>query len=102
MDQALKSMDLPKMQAIMDKFDQVSESLDVGTATMEQGMAGATSMSTPIDEVDALISQVADENELEISEQLDGGMKVTKKQPAEKASDKEADELLGRLEKLKH
>lgn len=95
-------MDLQKMQAIMDKFDQVSESLDVGVATMEQGMSSATSSTTPIDEVDALISQVAEENELEISEQLDGGLKVTKKQPAEQKSDKEADELLGRLEKLKH
>lgn len=101
MDQALKSMDLQKMQMIMDKFDQVSESLDVGAATMEQGMAGSQSSTTPIDEVDALISQVAEENELEISEQLDGGLKVTKKQPEQKA-DKEADELLGRLEKLKH
>lgn len=44
-------------QMIMDKFDQVSESLDVGTMTMEQGMASSTSVATPIDEVDSLINQ---------------------------------------------
>lgn len=98
MDAALKSLDLPKLQMIMDKFDSVSESLDVGASTMEQSMATSSSVSTPMDEVDALISQVADEHGLEMSETLDGGIKVQPKKDAETA---EQDELARRLEGLK-
>lgn len=95
-------MDLEKMAMIMDKFDEVSTSLDVGTMTMEQGMASSTAQATPLDEVDALINQVADENGLEIADQLDGGIKVSRKEDPQAGRDKESDDLLNRLEALKH
>ncbi len=44
---------------------------------------------------------VAEENGLEVSEALDGGIKVKKRVDEPAAADKEADELMHRLEKLK-
>ena len=74
----------------------------VGTMTMEQGMASSTAQATPLDEVDALINQVADENGLEIADQLDGGIKVSRKEDPQAGRDKESADLLNRLEARKH
>ena len=70
LEKALGSMDLEKVQQIMDKFEQQTEHLDVHTQVMDDTMGGATTLSTPQAQVDALILQVAEENGLEVMDQL--------------------------------
>jgi len=70
LDKAMASMDLQKVQQIMDKFEQQTEDLDVQSQAIDQSMGAATTLSTPADQVDALIAQVADEHGLEMTDML--------------------------------
>lgn len=70
LDKAINSMELQKITAVMDKFEQQFEDLDVHTSVMEGAMGSATTTNTPADQVDDLIKAVADEAGLEVSEQL--------------------------------
>lgn len=54
----------------MDKFESQFEDLDVQTEYMEGAMAGTTTMTTPQNEVETLMHQVADEHGLEMKEEL--------------------------------
>ena len=62
MDKAMQSMDMEKISAIMDKFEQQFEDLDVQSQYVENAMGQSVSLSTPAEEVDTLISQVAEEH----------------------------------------
>lgn len=99
MDAALKSMDLEQISHLMDRFDKTFENLDVQSMTMEQSMQSTSSMSTPVDQVDSLIAQVAQEHGLEVGEQLSG---VSAPQHVAPAAGKEQDDLTARLERLKN
>jgi charged multivesicular body protein 1 len=57
----------------MDKFESQFSDLDVQTSYMESTMSDTTALTTPQDQVDTLISQVADENGLEISQKVGQG-----------------------------
>jgi len=70
LDSALKSMDLEKISAVMDKFESQFEDLDVRTSVLEDSMGAATTLSTPQDQVASLIQQVAEEAGLEVMDQL--------------------------------
>ncbi|XP_009888643.1 PREDICTED: charged multivesicular body protein 1a [Charadrius vociferus] len=70
LDKALSSMDLQKVSAVMDKFEQQVQNLDVHTSVMEDSMSSATTLTTPQEQVDSLIVQIAEENGLEIMDQL--------------------------------
>jgi charged multivesicular body protein 1 len=82
----------------MDQFEKQFEDLDVQSEYIEQTMSQTTSLTTPADQVDSLISQVAEEHGLEISEKLGGTMVPTSGSTANLA---EQDELAERLAKLK-
>uniref|UniRef100_UPI00398E56AD charged multivesicular body protein 1a n=1 Tax=Pristiophorus japonicus TaxID=55135 RepID=UPI00398E56AD len=70
LDKALKSMDLQKISAVMDKFEQQVQNLDVHTSVMEDSMSSAMTLTTPQEQVDNLIVQIAEENGLEVMDQL--------------------------------
>jgi len=70
LDKALESMDLQKISGIMEKFEKQFEDLDVHTQVMEGSMGDAVTLTTPQDQVDQLILQVAEENGLEVMDQL--------------------------------
>lgn len=70
LDKALASMDLEKVSAIMEKFEKQAEHMDVHTSVMEDTMGAATTLTTPQNQVDSLIHQVAEENGLEVMDQL--------------------------------
>ncbi|XP_002735402.1 charged multivesicular body protein 1a-like [Saccoglossus kowalevskii] len=70
LDKAMASMDLQKVSATMEKFEKQFEDLDVHTSVLEDSMSTATTLSTPTDQVDILIKQVAEENGLEVMTQL--------------------------------
>lgn len=81
----------------MDKFELLSENAEVQDQYIESTMSSATSMTTPANQVDDLISKVAMEYGLQIEEQL------SKAQPASGISTgvKQQDDLAERLSKLK-
>merc|ERR1712223_1470981 len=70
LEKAVNSMELQKISEVMDKFESQFEDLDVHTAVMEDAMGSATTTTTPENQVEALMKQVADENGLEITENL--------------------------------
>ncbi|XP_046375260.1 charged multivesicular body protein 1a-like isoform X1 [Haliotis cracherodii] len=70
LDKAMQSMDLSKVEQIMEKFEKQFEDLDVRSATLENSMGNAMTLSTPEDQVTSLIQQVAEENGLEMVDQL--------------------------------
>ncbi|KAI9321478.1 Snf7 family [Dichotomocladium elegans] len=70
MDRAMESMNLEKISMVMDKFESQFEDLDVQTEYMEGAMAGTTTMTTPQNEVESLMQQVADEHGLALNQEL--------------------------------
>ncbi|KAM6945925.1 charged multivesicular body protein 1a, partial [Aplochiton taeniatus] len=70
LDKALGSMDLQKVSAVMDKFETQVQNLDVHTSVMEDSMSSATTLTTPQDQVDDLIMQIAEESGLEVMDKL--------------------------------
>lgn len=70
LDKAINSMDLQKVSAVMEQFEQQFEDLDVRTSVVEEAMGSATTTTTPMDQVEGLIQQVAEENGLDIMDQL--------------------------------
>ena len=98
MDEAMKTMDLAKITAVMDKFEKQFEDMDVKSEYIEGAMAQSTALTTPADQVDSLISQVAEEHGLEVSMQLGTNAAV----PSGIAQPQgEQDDLADRLAKLK-
>ncbi|XP_031724065.1 charged multivesicular body protein 1a [Anarrhichthys ocellatus] len=70
LDKALGSMDLQKVSAVMDKFESQVQNLDVHTSVMEDSMSSAMTLTTPQEQVDDLIHQIAEESGLEVMDQL--------------------------------
>lgn len=61
MDAAMKSMNLEKISALMDKFENQFEDLDVQSSYMENTMSQTVTTAIPQNDVDNLLQQVADE-----------------------------------------
>lgn len=54
----------------MDKFESQFSDLDVQTSYMEDAMSNTTAVSTPQDEVDALMKQTAEEANIQLQHDL--------------------------------
>jgi len=105
MDKGLASMNIEKISALMDKFEQQFEDLDVKTQYMEGTMNATTATTTPAEQVDTLIEQVADANNLELGEAFSQAGPVGKKTPVVKDTTAEkpvADDLEARLANLRN
>jgi len=102
MDSAMKSMNLEKISALMDKFEKQFEDLDVQTGYMEHAMGDTTTLTVPQGQVDNLMQQVADEHGLELNMELPEGEtgSVGVASSATSAS-QEQDELSARLARLR-
>lgn len=59
-----------KMSNLMDRFETQFENLDVQTNVMGDAMQSTTTMTTPQNEVDTLMQQVADEAGIELNQNL--------------------------------
>ncbi|KAI8503797.1 Charged multivesicular body protein 1b [Branchiostoma belcheri] len=77
MESAMRSMNLEKVTALMDKFERQFEDLDVQSAQMEDAMSGTTTLNVSTDQVDHLMRQVADEAGLELNMELPQGQTST-------------------------
>ncbi|MCO5573343.1 hypothetical protein L7F22_064765 [Adiantum nelumboides] len=67
LDSSLATNNLQKMSETMDAFERQFVNMEVQAEFVESAMAGSTSLSTPEDEVNVLMQQVADDYGLEIS-----------------------------------
>lgn len=101
LDKAMSSMDLEKVEQIMGKFEKQFEDIDVRTSTLENSMSSATTLSTPQDQVESLMKQIAEENDLDITEQLTDLNPTTASIREDKEKKKE-DDLSRRLQALRH
>ncbi|KAK2142516.1 hypothetical protein LSH36_945g00094, partial [Paralvinella palmiformis] len=105
LDKAMQSMDLEKVTKVMEHFENTFEDLDVNVSTVEQSLGAATTLSTPEDQVQALIKQVAEENDLEINDQLLGlepGQSTLASEGSKSVSRQKEDALERRLAALRN
>lgn len=100
MDSAMKSMDLEKISGIMNTFEKQFEDLDVQSSYMENTMSSTTTVSTPQNEVDTLMQQIAGEAGLELNLELPQGPSTNP--VASTAASQEQDELTKRLAQLRN
>lgn len=100
MDSAMKSMNLEKISGIMDTFEKQFEDLDVQSSYMENTMSSTTTVSTPQNEVDTLMQQIAGEAGLELNLELPQGPSTNP--IASTAASTEQDELTKRLAQLRN
>ncbi|MED6245880.1 hypothetical protein ATANTOWER_009543, partial [Ataeniobius toweri] len=98
MDATLKSMNLEKISALMDKFEHQFETLDVQTAQMEDTMSSTTTLTTPQNQVDSLLHEMADEAGLDLNMELPQGQTGS---VGTSVASAEQDELSQRLAKLR-
>ncbi|KAJ8027090.1 Charged multivesicular body protein 1b [Holothuria leucospilota] len=97
-DSAMRSMNLEKVSALMDKFEKQFEDLDVQSSYMESAMSNTTTMTTPQSDVDNLMQEVADEAGLELNMELPQGQTSAIGQAS---ASQEQDELSQRLAELR-
>lgn len=67
---ALGTMDIEKITVTMDTFERQFEDLDLQAKYMDGAISDTTSLSTPQDQVDTLLHQIADEHGLEVGDKL--------------------------------
>ena len=78
-----------QISAVMDRFETQFEDLDVATGYYENATSSATATGTPQEDVDKLMSQVADEAGVELHQEMAGATpaQTIKAGPAEVAED---------------
>jgi len=94
MDKIMTAMDPVAITKVMDDFDRVSDNAAVAEKAMDSAMTGVSALSTPADDVDALIAEVADANNLKISHEISVGKGDLQQQV-------QVDDLLAQFDKLK-
>lgn len=83
-----------QISAIMDKFETQFEDLDVATGYYENATSQATAVGTPQEDVDRLMSQVADEAGVELHQNLEAATPAkTKIGPTEEQEEGLSDRL---------
>ncbi|XP_010637322.1 charged multivesicular body protein 1b [Fukomys damarensis] len=98
MDATLKTMNLEKISALMDKFEHQFETLDVQTQQMEDTMSSTTTLTTPQNQVDLLLQEMADEAGLDLNMELPQGQTGS---VGTSVASAEQDELSQRLARLR-
>lgn len=104
LDKAVQSMELQKITATMEKFESLFEDLDVNSQVLDTAMGDATTISTPSNQVDALIHQVAEESGLEMLNQMEAvqpGTSTLKDTASGERSQAHEDQLSKRLAALR-
>lgn len=101
MDKSIQSMNIDQLTATMDKFEQQFEDLDVKAGYMEGTMNATTATSTPAEQVDELISAVADANNLELGEAFTEAGPIGKKTPKVQEEVGNTSDLEARLASLR-
>ncbi|PVU86507.1 hypothetical protein BB560_006697, partial [Smittium megazygosporum] len=71
LDKAMNSMNLEQMSLVMDKFESQLEDLTVQADSIDSAIAGTVAEDVPVQQVDHLMLQIADEAGLELNQSLD-------------------------------
>merc|ERR1719300_1592801 len=101
MDSITKTMNIEDISKNMDKFEEQFENMDLNAQYMEQAMDTSTSQTTPQSQVEELMSQIADENGIELESKLaEVDPLKAKAQATEANKETEPDDLEARLAKL--
>ncbi|RLW02440.1 hypothetical protein DV515_00007215 [Chloebia gouldiae] len=87
-----------KISALMDKFEHQFETLDVQTQQMEDTMSNTTTLTTPQNQVDMLLQEMADEAGLDLNMELPQGQTGS---VGTSVASAEQDELSQRLARLR-
>uniref|UniRef100_A0A671WZK9 Charged multivesicular body protein 1B n=1 Tax=Sparus aurata TaxID=8175 RepID=A0A671WZK9_SPAAU len=87
-----------RISALMDKFEHQFETLDVQTAHMEDTMSSTTTLTTPQNQVESLMHEMADEAGLDLNMELPQGQTGS---VGTSVASAEQDELSQRLAKLR-
>uniref|UniRef100_A0A669B7D3 Charged multivesicular body protein 1B n=2 Tax=Oreochromis TaxID=8139 RepID=A0A669B7D3_ORENI len=87
-----------RISALMDKFEHQFETLDVQTAQMEDTMSSTTTLTTPQNQVESLLHEMADEAGLDLNMELPQGQTGS---VGTSVASAEQDELSQRLAKLR-
>ncbi|CUM63371.1 uncharacterized protein PRCAT00000944001 [Priceomyces carsonii] len=102
MDRALQTMNLERIALVMDKFENQFEDLDASTSYYESTTNNVNALTTPQDQVDELMNQVADEAGIEMKQ----GLNETKVEIATPVSnnitEEKEDQLTERLRALRN
>ncbi len=103
LDRALASNNLESVSSTMDQFERQFENLDVQSECVEAAMSASTSLTTPPEQVSALLQQVADEHNLELSLEMPSASRAGVAAPAAAvaAPASPSDDLSRRLAELK-
>mmetsp|Transcript_22479 Transcript_22479/g.25279 ORF Transcript_22479/g.25279 Transcript_22479/m.25279 type:complete len:250 (+) Transcript_22479:128-877(+) len=99
MQKAMNLMNFDKMEESMREFETMFENLDVQSQYVNQTLASSTASSTPQSEVNSLISQVADEHQLQVTTDMSAAGEG-KLQVGQKEENKD-DDIMNRLNNLK-
>merc|ERR1719164_188231 len=70
MDKVLGSMNVEKITAVMDKFEQSFEDMDVRSEYIEGAMNSSTTAAMPEEQVDELMRMVADQHNIAMGEKF--------------------------------
>eukprot|EP00475_Leptophrys_vorax_P035052 TRINITY_DN57388_c0_g1_i1.p1 TRINITY_DN57388_c0_g1~~TRINITY_DN57388_c0_g1_i1.p1 ORF type:complete len:216 (-),score=36.34 TRINITY_DN57388_c0_g1_i1:424-1035(-) len=100
LDSALASSNLQKISETMDTFERQFVNMEVQSAFVENAMHSSTALSTPEDDVNMLMQQVADEHGLEVKIGLPDA--ATHAMPVAESSANAEDDLTRRLAELKN
>lgn len=96
MDKVMQAMDPMKIAVVMDQFEQQVGTMDVNLGTMEGAFSNAQASTVPMDDVEALMGRIAEENNLDARAAITGAQKA-RLDPALAQQDKEMTDLLDRL-----
>jgi len=101
MDKILSSMDMDKIAAVMDKFEQSFDQLDLQSQMVEGAINSSTASTMPEDEVDMLIAQVSDEHGLDFASKAADASRAPVQVDAARAEADLEDTLEARLAALR-
>jgi charged multivesicular body protein 1 len=100
LERSMESNSLEKIAQTMNQFEKQFENLDLQTQVMDDVMGAQANLSTPEDDVNSLIQQVADEHGLETSLNLPAAGKAAAAS-ATASTAVEQDPLAARLAELR-
>mmetsp|Transcript_4147 Transcript_4147/g.10051 ORF Transcript_4147/g.10051 Transcript_4147/m.10051 type:complete len:213 (+) Transcript_4147:244-882(+) len=102
LEHSLNNLNLEQVSTNMDMFERQFENLDVQTEFVEQAMSNTTAHTTPAEEVNRLMQEVADMHGLEFAANLPEAGKELTPLPEAGAGEKQAeDDLTSRLAALR-
>lgn len=101
MSSAMKSMNVEKISDTMSQFSQLFQDMDVNASVISGAMDSSAASMVPMDEVDALLERIDDEQEVDTAALLNslgkGTSELPAKAPAAKAPADDIEERLAAL-----